>query len=229
MNILILGGTGRTGKELVAQALARGHRLAALVRSPQKMQASGEGLAIFKGDPRSKEHIRRTLDGQDAVLSTLGHTGLGFDTLLADAAIAMCEAIEDAGIKRLLVVSTALLFRGGGPIAVLLRRIIRHPIRDSRAMEDRIGVSALEWTIARPPRLVQRDSGVYCTFEGSLPSSMVGISRKTLAAFLLDALEHNEHVRKIVGVFSPRPAKSHVLGMAAGRVPWQRGRAREKG
>jgi hypothetical protein len=40
---------------------------------------------------------------------------------------------------------------------------------------------------------------------------MVGISRKTLAAFLLDALEHNEHVRKIVGVFSPSPAKSHVL------------------
>jgi nucleoside-diphosphate-sugar epimerase len=139
MNILILGGTGRTGKELVAQALARGHRLAALVRSPQKMPASGEGLAIFKGDPRSREHIRGTLDGQDAVLSALGHTGLGFDTLLADAAIAMCEAIEDAGIKRLLVVSTALLFRGGGPIAVLLRRIIPHPIRDSRAMEDRIG------------------------------------------------------------------------------------------
>jgi hypothetical protein len=40
---------------------------------------------------------------------------------------------------------------------------------------------------------------------------MVGISRKTLAAFLLDALKHNEHVRKMVEVFSPRPAKSHVL------------------
>jgi putative NADH-flavin reductase len=77
-------------------------------------------------------------------------------------------------------------------------------------MEDLIGLSGLDWTIARPPRLVEKDSGVYRIFEGFLPSSMVGISRKTLAGFLLDALEHGEHIRKIVGIYSPRPAKSHA-------------------
>jgi putative NADH-flavin reductase len=205
-----LGATGRTGKELVAQALERGHRAAALVRSPQKMPVSCENLSILRGDPRNQEHIRRTLEWQDDVVSALGHAGLGFDMLLADAAIATCKAMQDAGIKRLLVVSTALLFPGGGLTAALLRRIIRHPIGDSRAMEDLIGLSGLDWTIARPPRLVEKDSGVYRIFEGFLPSSMVGISRKTLAGFLLDALEHGEHIRKIVGIYSPRPAKSHA-------------------
>jgi putative NADH-flavin reductase len=211
MNVFILGATGRTGKELVAQALERGHRVAALVRSPQKRPAFSQNLSIFTGDPRHQEDILRTLEGQDAVLSALGHAGLGFDTLLTDAAVATCQAMQDAGMKRLLVVSTALLFPGGGLIAALLRRIIRHPIRDSRAMEDLVGVSSLDWTIPRPPRLVEKDSGVYHVFEGSLPSSMVEISRKTLAAFLLDALEHGKHLRKIVGIYSPKPAKSHAL------------------
>jgi uncharacterized protein YbjT (DUF2867 family) len=211
MNIFILGATGRTGKELVVQALERGHRVAALVRSPEKMPASQENLSIFTGDPRNQEQIRRAIEGQDAVFSALGHAGLGFDTLLADAAGATCQAMQDAGMKRLLVVSTALLFPGGGVIASLLRWIIRNPIRDSRAMEDRVGASSLDWTIARPPRLVENDSGVYCTFEGPLPSSVIGISRKTLAAFLLDALEHTEHLRKIVGIYTSRAAKSHAL------------------
>jgi uncharacterized protein YbjT (DUF2867 family) len=211
MDVFILGGTGRTGKELVAQALQRGHRVAALVRSPEKMPASRENLSIFTGDPRNPEQIRRTIEGHDAVFAALGHTGLGFNTLLADAAVATCQAMQDAGIKRLLAVSTALLVPGGGLTAALLRWILRKPVRDSRAMEERIGVSSLDWTIARPPRLVEKDSGVYCTFEGSLPSSVIGISRKTLAAFLLDALEHGEQLRTIVGIYSPRPAKSHAL------------------
>jgi putative NADH-flavin reductase len=74
------------------------------------MPVSCENLSILRGDPRNQEHIRRTLEGQDAVDSALGHAGLGFDTLLADAAIATCKAMQDAGIKRLLVFSRRSCF-----------------------------------------------------------------------------------------------------------------------
>jgi uncharacterized protein YbjT (DUF2867 family) len=38
-NVLVLGGSGRTGKHLLTQAAARGHRVRALVRDPGAVTA----------------------------------------------------------------------------------------------------------------------------------------------------------------------------------------------
>jgi len=37
MRLLILGATGGTGRQLTSQAIEHGHRVTALVRSPQKL------------------------------------------------------------------------------------------------------------------------------------------------------------------------------------------------
>ena len=37
LNVLIFGGTGRTGKEVLKQALALGHKVTVVVRSPEKV------------------------------------------------------------------------------------------------------------------------------------------------------------------------------------------------
>src|SRR5437879_2899477 len=39
MRLFVLGATGRTGKEILELALARGHEVTAFVRSPQKLAA----------------------------------------------------------------------------------------------------------------------------------------------------------------------------------------------
>ncbi len=40
MKLLVLGATGATGRLLTGQALAAGHQVRALVRSPQKLTAA---------------------------------------------------------------------------------------------------------------------------------------------------------------------------------------------
>lgn len=38
LKLVVFGGTGLTGKEVVTQALERGHLVTAMVRSPEKVQ-----------------------------------------------------------------------------------------------------------------------------------------------------------------------------------------------
>jgi putative NADH-flavin reductase len=72
MRLFILGATGRTGRQLLAQARERGQQVTAFVRSPQKLGALRESVRIRQGHPRSGAQLRDALAGHDAVLSALG-------------------------------------------------------------------------------------------------------------------------------------------------------------
>src|SRR5436309_4769433 len=75
MRLFILGATGGTGRALIDQALERGHRVTAFVRSPQKLGSPREGVTVLQGDPRSVDELRAALPDHDAVLSALGLRG----------------------------------------------------------------------------------------------------------------------------------------------------------
>jgi hypothetical protein len=77
---------------------------------------------------------------------------------------------------------------------------MRNHMRDSLAMEGIVRSNGLEWTIARPPRLTQDDYLTYRSREGAAPKMGFSLSRKAVAAFMLDAIEQHEHVHKIVGI-----------------------------
>src|SRR5256885_5608698 len=109
-SLFVLGATGGTGRAIVDQALRRGHRVTAFVRSPDKLGPSREGLTVLRGDPRNVEELRAALPGHDAVLSALGPPGIGPSTLVADSARSTVAAMRAAGVRRLLVVGVAVLF-----------------------------------------------------------------------------------------------------------------------
>lgn len=67
-------------------------------------------------------------------------------------------------------------------------------------MEGVVRASGLDWTIARPPRLTQEDSLTYRSREGAAPKRGFTLSRKAVAAFMLDAIEQKNHIHKIVGI-----------------------------
>jgi len=73
-------------------------------------------------------------------------------------------------------------------------------MRDSLAMEEIVQSSGLDWTIARPPRLTQEENLSYRSREGAAPRMGLSLSRKAVAAFMLDATEHQKHFHKIVGI-----------------------------
>jgi putative NADH-flavin reductase len=205
MRLFVLGATGRTGVELLDLALAR-HEVTAFVRSPEKVSRRDSRLRVVKGDVHSPEEVATALAGHDAVISALGpapRQAIFGSTLMQDSATSTLRAMKKAGVQRFLVVSSALLFPGGGPGVGFFRALINHHLRDSRRMEELVTESELEWTIARPPRLVMtRDEG-YRAEEGRLPARMsvaASMSWRAVAAFLLDAVERHLYARRVVGL-----------------------------
>jgi putative NADH-flavin reductase len=105
--ILVLGATGGTGRLIVSQALARGHQVNALVRSPEK-GSELKGAKLIVGDVRDETALREALKGQDAVVSALGTPASPFRevTLLSTATRALVNAMKAEHVSRLVFSST---------------------------------------------------------------------------------------------------------------------------
>src|SRR5438034_11177534 len=140
-----------------------------------------------------------TMQNHDAVLSALGPSEVFKpSSLLHDSALATTRAMQHSGVKRLVILSAAAHFPGIPNRIVSF--ILRNHMRDSLAMEKVVQDSGLDWTIARPPRLTQEQYTTYRSQEGAAPKKGFSLSRKAVAAFMLDAIEQKKHFQKIVGL-----------------------------
>jgi putative NADH-flavin reductase len=202
MKLLILGATGHTGRELVRQALTRGHSVTAFVRSPTKLEPT-DGLSIVPGALGEPAGLCAALSGHDALLSALGpHPREAFrpSTLLTDCMRTTIQAMRTAGVARLGVVSAAVLFDEPGWYFAFFRWLLRHHARDLRGMEGLLQASGLSFTIARPPRLVHSAERGFRAAALAMPEGSRSMSYAALAAFLLDAIEGKSHVGEVVGL-----------------------------
>lgn len=142
------------------------------------------------------------LRGVDAVVSTLRAPGLGPTTVHADGARSVVTAMMNSPVRRLLVISSSLLFDDVDVLGRLLRGLVlRNVVADSREMERTIENSPLDWTVVRAPRLLSGPGkGAYRIERGKLPQGGAFIDRADLADVLLDEVERRAHPRAIVGV-----------------------------
>ena len=162
----------------------------------------GELLSIVPGNPCDVIQLEAALRGQDAVLSALGSSGFGPTSLCSDAAHSTVEAMSRTGVRRLVIISSALLFPNLGLLATILRRFVFYNVlRDALEMERVVSETELNWTVARPPRLTDgQHTGRYRVEVNQLPQRGRTIPRANLAHFMLDELETERHFRMLVGV-----------------------------
>jgi len=210
MKLFVIGATGRTGTEILDLARGRGHEVTAFVRSPEKLQRAADRhagvtghLTIVRGDALQSDSIAAAVGGHDAVLSALGprpSDALRPSTLLADCARATVEAMHACGVGRLAVVSAAVLFPEKGLSFAFFRWLLKHHARDLRAMEGIVRASGLAWTIARPPRLTTSLDAGFVALRDALPAGRRVMSFRSVAAFLLDAVERESYVHEVVGL-----------------------------
>jgi putative NADH-flavin reductase len=205
MRLFILGANGKTGTQLVDLALARGHEVTAFVRSPGKITRRHPRLEVRRGDPHRVDELASALPGHDVVLSALGvrpPQAFRPHTLVQECAASTVAAMTRAGVKRLVLVSVAVLFPLKGLRFAFFRRLLTHVMRDLGAAEQIVRATPLDWTIARPPRLIETSAEAYRSTRDALPAGGFSMSFRAVAAFILDAVEHRAHVHEIVGLAS---------------------------
>jgi putative NADH-flavin reductase len=202
MKVFLLGATGGTGEELQKQACLRNHQVTAFVRSPEKIAGRDERLTVIGGNPRNANELAAAMVGHDVVLSALGPRSNHDDALLPDCTRSIIEAMVRSGVRRVLVMSAALLFPDLGFFpAGLLRFLIRGSLRGAREAERLLMESDLTWTIVRPGRLINGPlTREYRSGSGYLPPKPRAIARADVAHFLVDELERRAHQRAIVGL-----------------------------
>jgi putative NADH-flavin reductase len=199
MKLFVIGATGGTGRKIVQQSLERDHHVSAFVRAPETVTVRHERLVVLKGSVTDENHLSEAMQDHDAVLSALGPREVFKpSSLLHDSALATTRAMRRSGVKRLVILSAAAHFPSIPNRIVSL--ILRNHMRDSLAMEKVVRDSGLDWTIARPPRLTYEEYATYRSREGAAPKRGFSLSRKAVAAFMLDAIEQKKHFQKIVGI-----------------------------
>jgi putative NADH-flavin reductase len=206
MKLLVLGATGSTGQQIVSQAIERGHSVTAFVRAPDALSRFGDRIVVIRGNLLSSSELQRVLEGQDAALSAFGPRlplSKADATLLQRFAVALTSGMLQAGIRRVVVESTAFLFKDSiiPPTYLIGRLFFGGIVRDACEMENVFRKSELDWTIVRPPRLTDKPrSGKYRVEEGRLPRFGFTISRADVADFMIKAGENHATAGKVVGV-----------------------------
>ena len=193
--ILVLGATGGTGRLIVSQALARGHQVTALVRSPEKASEL-KAARLIVGDVRDETALREALKGQDAVVSALGTPASPFRevTLLSTATRALVNAMKAEHVSRLVCITGMGAGDSAGHGGLLFDNVIfplllKKVYADKNRQEAIIRSSELGWILVRPSVLNDRPGRGSVRALTDLSDFHGGtISREDVATFVLDQL-----------------------------------------
>ena len=206
MKLLILGATGATGLQVVTQAVERGHTVTAFVRNTGPLETFGDRITVVRGNLLDPAELAGALTGQEAVLSAFGPRlpiAKADADLLQRFAAALTRGMQKAGVRRVVIESTAFLFKDAiFPPAYLFGRLFFPVVlRDAGEMESIVAKSGLDWTLVRPPQLTNKPAtGKYRTTIGHLPPFGFNISRADVADFMIKAGENHASIQKIVGL-----------------------------
>ena len=208
MNILIIGATGGTGRELVQQALDAGHKVTALVRKPSKVRTQHQNLTVVKGNVLDYDAVDFSMRGMHAVISALGHKQWLIKTnILSEGTKNIIASMEKHGVKRFICETSLGVGESKWRFGLyhtlfVIPFIIYFYFRDKELQERYIKESSLDWTIVRPGQLTSgRMRGVYR--HGTDIGSWIftsWISRADVADFMLKQLSDETYLHMAPGL-----------------------------
>jgi putative NADH-flavin reductase len=201
MQIAVIGAAGRTGRQVVRQALDRGHAVVAVARSPEKLNIAGDRLTVATADVRDADALARAVAGADAIVTTFGAaTGRRPTDVYSAGIVNVLAAMDAGGTRRLAVISASPVgprAEQPAPLRLLvlpiLDRLFGGAYADLRRMEAVLARRAdLEWTCLRPPRLLDRPAtGSYRLDPKPLPRAR-SLTYSDLATALLDCADRSQ-------------------------------------
>ena len=206
MKIAIFGASGATGRLLTRRCIDGGHRVTALLRTPGSFDMRGQ-IHVVEGSVFDADRVARTLDGADAVLSALGAHSLCREDVLERAVPVIVGAMQEKGVRRIVVLGSAGARDGAMARQPAWRRwvveklvnrtLLKWPVASQRAQYAALASSGLDWTMAMPPLLTNgRGRGHWRVDAETLPPGASRIAREDVASFMMQELVEREWVGK---------------------------------
>lgn len=194
MRIVVTGGTGTVGSQVVKELAGKGHEVAVLTREPSKVRSLPAGVRAVQGDLQSPQTVRTAFRDAEGVflLNAVSQTE-------TSEALMAVTALRDTPVKRVVYVSVQHADRAPW---------LPH-FGSKVGIEEGLKRSGLPFTILRPSNFYQNDAwfkdvilqhGVY-----PQPLGSVGVSRVDVrdiaeaAATALTTSAHEGETYDLVG------------------------------
>ena len=204
-HITVLGAGGVTGRKVVDQALADGHRVRAVELSQPFGMPDDERLECVTADVM-KDDLDHVVAGTDVVISALGlplslQTAIDPPPLLIEGALRTTRAMRAAGVRRYIVISASFVAaRDRGPIwfrapaMPTLQRIFAQMGDMERLLR---ATCDIDWTAVRPGWLLDEPfTGDYTVAEDVIPRNMIRTRHADLAHFMLRCATSDDWIGK---------------------------------
>lgn len=203
MKIAIFGATGRAGHYLVEQALAVGHEVVALARTPAKLNMSDARLSVIQGDVQDSAKVEQTISGADAVISVLGPASNAPTFEVSKGMQHILAAMSKHGVHRLVISAGAGV---GDPndvpklihkaINALLKLLSGNVYEDMKRTVATVRASDRDWVIVRVPQLTDdpKSGNVQIGYVGK--GMGMRIARADMTDFMLKQLTSDTYLHK---------------------------------
>ena len=156
---LVFGATGGTGKHFLPLALAAGHKVRVLVRSPAKLTVKNANLEVRQGSITDALDFDELVAGVDFVIAMLGDRVVQQHAKINTAFVKkLIPAMRQHGVRRFLYQAGGLSAPYKGKLSLLLWTI-RHTVargfegqhRDNEAVMHYLAEEAqdVEWIVHR--------------------------------------------------------------------------------
>lgn len=191
-NVIVFGGSGQLGSEIVRALLGAGHRVTVFARPSSNMERiAGLPVMIEQGDATKEDDVARVLSARhyDVVIDALGRSGADV-VFFAKTGPVIARQAKANGVRQLILHSSVGV--GKSAIAYPTDRLatMRRLFEAKKAGEDAAIESGLDYTIIR--NAVLRDPPASAPEQARLVAdeSVWGtVSRRGLARLTLECIE----------------------------------------
>lgn len=209
--VIVFGAGGRVGRAAVAEAVARGHRVTAVVRDPARHRdLDGGRVTLVRGDATDAESVAALAAGHDAALNTTARLDLPSEEFFTAAARALVTGLTAAGVGRLVTLGIATTLETAPGVRLMdapefpaeWRAFAQGHVAEFALLTAEAGPD-LDWLMVVPPLDLNPDAertGAYRTAVGTVIEGPGRIAHADLALALLDEIEHPRHSRTQLAV-----------------------------
>lgn len=206
MKVAILGATGIVGSAITKEALSQGYEVTILTRDAKRVKETSSTLTVIEGSVTDRATVKKVLEGQDAVIQSLGIGGKGDGkptTFVSATNKLVMEEMKRMKVRRLIAISVIgagdswkflpWIYRKLMPIMMKWFKAI---IDDKNRMEPMIERSGLDWTIVRCTTVKESPA------KGNITASLDGkgvkfsIAAPDMAKFVVSQLSDNRFMFK---------------------------------
>ncbi|KAG9237481.1 NAD-dependent epimerase/dehydratase-like protein [Amylocarpus encephaloides] len=210
MRVLIIGGSGRTGKLAIEELLSRGHTVTALVRTPTTLKAK-PGLTIVQGTPLKRIDVTNAFkihsEAPEVVLVTLSAPRendspfakvISPRRMMADSNANVTTVMKENGSCKIVVMQALGVGNSWGNLNWAMQLLMKksnmiYQYDDHNLVAQEVSDAGVSYVFVRPARLEEgAPKPVKVNLEDGRGVGMMGsITRESVARWLVTAVENN--------------------------------------